>query len=437
MQQRLGPDFDAFIEALQQPAPVSIRYNPAKVKAPAGDAVPWCTWGRYLAQRPSFTLDPIFHGGGYYVQEASSMLLEQAVRQSIDLARPQVVLDLCASPGGKSTHLLSLLSADSLLVSNEAVRGRTSALLDNLESWGNGHSIVVNNDPADFGRLPGFFDVIVADAPCSGEGLFRKDVDARQEWSEHGVELCASRQRRILADAWAALRPGGVLIYSTCTYNDLENRANVDWMAAEMNARIFPLKLGPAWGVEETEGGYQCFPHKVRGEGFFVSVLKKPDEAERRLPKVKDTLRSPSSVDVEKVEGWLEHSEERFLFLHGTQLQSMAAAFRHELLACLSNLHVLRAGLRLGEVMRNKVVPDHSLALNTRRSRGRFGVVTVDKTQALSFLRREAPIFNQADTGFHVVVYEGLGLGWVNVLPGRVNNLLPSNRRVRLGDANV
>ncbi len=364
------------------------------------------------------------------------MLLEQAVRQSVDLARSQVVLDLCASPGGKSTHLLSLLSGDSLLVSNEAVRGRTSALLDNLESWGHGHSIVVNNDPADFGRMPGFFDMIVADAPCSGEGLFRKDVDARQEWSEHGVELCSQRQRRILADAFTALRPGGVLIYSTCTYNDLENRNNMQWLVSEMGCTSIHLNLDPTWGVQlsgdKSFEGYQCFPHKVRGEGFFVSVLRKPGDAPRKAPGVKDSLRSPSKADAGKVDGWLEDQEKCFLFFHGTQLQSLASKYRQELLACLNYLHVLRAGVRLGEVMRNKVVPDHSLALSTRRGK-QLGAVSVDKSQALAFLRRE-PLSLGVDPGFHVVEYEGLGLGWVNVLPGRVNNLLPSNRRVRLGD---
>ena len=194
-------------------------------------------------ERPSFTLDPSFHGGKYYVQEASSMFLEQAFCATYQFSRIALnVLDLCAAPGGKSTHLLSLMNKNSLLVSNEVIQSRAAILSENIQKWGHGNVIVTNNDPKDFQRLPGFFDVIVVDAPCSGEGLFRKDPNALKEWSEDVVALCSRRQRRILNDVWPTLKTGGLLIYSTCTYNADENEENLKWLKEEYHVESIPLK---------------------------------------------------------------------------------------------------------------------------------------------------------------------------------------------------
>ena len=256
--------------------------------------VPWNSNGYYLSARPSFTSDPVFHAGAYYVQEASSMLLEQAVRQSIDLTTPQVALDLCAAPGGKSTHLLSRLSDDSLLIANEVIRSRASVLMENIEKWGRDNVIVTNNDPADFGRLEEFFDLVLVDAPCSGEGLFRKEPEAMHEWSMKNVNLCALRQRRIISDIWLSLKPGGILIYSTCTYNDQENIGNLAWLAGQHDLTFETLMLDPAWGVTVVNQGlaigYQCFPNKVTGEGFFFSVIRKSGAHQKKKMHVKDKL---------------------------------------------------------------------------------------------------------------------------------------------------
>lgn len=216
----------------------SIRFNPSKnVYHQPGDhrlaPVPWTQNGYYLAQRPSFTFDPLFHAGVYYVQEASSMFLEQALRQTTDLSQPLKVLDLCASPGGKSTHLQSLLSPASLLVSNDVIRSRAHVLKDNIVKWGSLNVVVTNNDPADFSALENYFDVIVVDAPCSGSGLFRRDEDAIGEWSVNNVTLCTQRQQRILADAWPSLKRGGLLIYSTCSYSMEEDEDIVKWLRRE------------------------------------------------------------------------------------------------------------------------------------------------------------------------------------------------------------
>jgi 16S rRNA C967 or C1407 C5-methylase (RsmB/RsmF family) len=242
---------------------------------PGVSPVPWSLYGSYLERRPSFTFDPLFHAGCYYVQEASSMFLEQALRQTTDLAQPLNVLDLCAAPGGKTTHLQSLLSEDSLLVSNEVIRSRAAVLKQNCVKWGTQNVVITNNDPQHFNRLEGFFDVVVVDAPCSGSGLFRRDEEAIEEWSPDNVQLCCGRQKRILADVFPALKEGGVLIYSTCSYSKEENEAIADWLATELQMENLTLQTEKDWHIVETTAdktnakGYRFFPDKVKGEGFL------------------------------------------------------------------------------------------------------------------------------------------------------------------------
>jgi len=224
MRSRLGSESETFFRALGDEAVVSVRYNPLKLALPANlKAVPWCRTGAYLDQRPVFTFDPAIHAGCYYVQEASSMFLEQAVVQLKLHEKKILALDLCASPGGKTTHLASLLHPDSLILSNETIQSRLAPLKENVIKWGSGNVLVTQNDPADFASLESFFDLVVIDAPCSGEGLFRKDHDSMQQWSPQNCDLCASRQQGILKDVLPCLKPGGVLVYSTCTFNEKEN----------------------------------------------------------------------------------------------------------------------------------------------------------------------------------------------------------------------
>ena len=238
MQQQLGSDYEAFAAALATPPPVSIRLNPRK---PAVDIVgltpvPWCAEGFYLPSRPVFTLDPLFQAGAYYVQEASSMLLAEAIRQTVGKRKPYAgqaplkALDLCAAPGGKSTLLASALPPHSVLVCNEVIRSRVPVLRENIDKWGYANVVVSHHDPDDFAPLAGFFDLVMIDAPCSGEGLFRKDPKAMNEWSPEHVMLCAARQGRILAASAPLVAEDGWLIYSTCTYNDAENRQAMQWL---------------------------------------------------------------------------------------------------------------------------------------------------------------------------------------------------------------
>ena len=283
-----GFDEKSFIDVHENSRQVvSIRINPAKISAspfPESKPIPWSSTGYYLPDRPSFTLDPLLHAGAYYVQEASGMFLEQCLKQTIDLSLPLKVLDLCAAPGGKSTLIQSFLSEESLLVSNEVIKSRASILVENISKWGNENVIVTNNDPRDFSRLPEYFDVIVADAPCSGSGLFRRDVNAIDEWSIGAVESCSLRQQRILSDAYVSLKQNGVLIYSTCSYSPEENEQICDWLIRNYDVTPLKIAVNPNWNIVYTESdlraaGYRFFPDKIRGEGFFIACFRKNDGA--------------------------------------------------------------------------------------------------------------------------------------------------------------
>lgn len=432
MQDRLGAAYADFSTALHQPSPVSIRINPAKPIAVKGPSVPWCTQGNYLDERPVFTLDPALHAGAYYVQEASSMFLEQALKIT-GIEKPQRVLDLCASPGGKSAHAISMLHPDSLLVSNEAIRGRTAVLVENITKWGHPNVVVTQNDPAEFQRLPGFFDVILADAPCSGEGLFRKDPDAMLEWSLQHTGLCASRQQRIIHDVWPALKPGGYLIYSTCTYNNQENIANTERFSQELPMAFCELSPDPAWNIEVVKRGnaigYQLFPHRLRGEGFFLCIMQKT-EGKTDTHRVKVSLQSPGQQERRELGSWLNQPDRFFFFKHQETIRMIGAQQAESLQQLVNALQIVSAGTGIAEVTRNKFIPDHGLAMSVERS-GIHPVIQVDRDEAITFLRKDT-LQRTGPAGFALVEYEGLGLGWVNVLPNRLNNLYPSNWRIRM-----
>ena len=439
MQTQLGADFDAFTAALGQASPTSIRVNTGKADLPSGLAeVPWTQTGFYLPTRPSFTLDPLFHGGAYYVQEASSMFLEQALRQSVDLEEPLAVLDLCGAPGGKSTHLASFLSEGSLLVSNEVIRARAGILAENIQKWGSGNVVVTNNDPSHFQSLTGFFDVLVVDAPCSGEGMFRKDPDAIQEWSEANVKLCSERQRRILMDVWDCLKPGGVLIYSTCTYNAEENEENLAWLAQQQDVETVALELQPDWQVTQTveQGmhGYRFYPHKTQGEGFFLAVVRKTggDEAGKYRKSKRPYLVSASKQEKALVQNWLKEPKDWEIVKHQDTLRALPAAWMLELEQVYENLRVVYGGIELAEAVKNNVKPLPALALSQHLAPDAFPRAEVDLATALKFLHREDVSLEEAANGWVLVQFNGVGLGWGKKLQNRVNNHYPKEWRIRM-----
>lgn len=276
--------FERYLEAFRQEAPVSIRLNPRKtagMAVVAGERVPWCTQGYYLPTRPGFTFDPLLHAGCYYVQEASSMFLDEVLRQHLPSRDAVTALDLCAAPGGKSTLLRAALPEGSTLYSNEPMRQRAAILAENVEKWGYEGCIVTNNYPRDYRKAKMKFDVILCDVPCSGEGMFRKDEATISEWSLQNVEKCWRLQREIVADAWECLNEGGLFIYSTCTFNTKENEENVRWMLAEYDATLLPIETKAEWGITGSllEGFRQpvsrFIPGITRGEGLFMAALRK------------------------------------------------------------------------------------------------------------------------------------------------------------------
>lgn len=437
----LGDAFPRLEAALQTVPPVSIRLNrPKGTTLPdASEPVAWCESGYYLPQRLSFTFDPLFHAGAYYVQEASSMFLEQAVRAYV--SEPVKCLDLCAAPGGKSTHLLSVLPEGSLLVSNEVIRARSHILAENLCKWGNPFHIVTNNDPEEIGRLVHSFDVVVADVPCSGEGMFRKDAGSSDEWSVANVRLCASRQRRILHDVWDALKPGGLLIYSTCTYNTEENEENVHYLIEEFGAEALPIPTQAEWNLTGPlrfdHPVYRFFPHKTRGEGFFLAVLRKADgereeiRLKTKTPKEKKTS-APTLPAV--IAEWVCASHAYRTEIQNETIRLFPQAYAEAYRLIANQLRIVTAGVRLGEIKGKDLLPAHSLALSTLLNREAFPSVELDWEAAVSYLKKEAlHLPAEIAKGYVLVCYKQTPLGFVKHLGNRANNLYPAEWRIRSG----
>jgi len=427
--QVLNDEYPAFENALDTVSPTSIRLNNKTDYQPDGEKVSWCESGCYLNERPLFTADPLLHAGAYYVQEASSMFLYQAVIQYF--AKADRVLDLCAAPGGKSTLLSQSLSASSLLVSNEIVRQRAQILAENMTKWGNPNVVVTNNAAADFTQLKHYFDAIVVDAPCSGEGMFRKDANAINEWSVENVMNCVIRQREILNDVWDALKPGGVLVYSTCTYNREENEENVAWICNELGAQCIQLNNVDE-NIVATDGGYRFYPHKVRGEGFFISVIRKED-GNLQTPK----FRIQPDKNAKKIESNVLPIQiiepDIYVFYN---IDNKIIAFNNkqinELLFIRAKFNCLMAGVELFEVKGKDFIPAHQLALLKILDKSTCTNVEVDYKTAIAYLKREAISLPEANIGYLLITYKSLALGWVKNIGNRCNNLYPQHWRIRM-----
>ncbi|MCQ2312405.1 MAG: rRNA cytosine-C5-methyltransferase [Paludibacteraceae bacterium] len=436
MRAQLGPESEQLFRALETERVTSIRLNDKldTLTFPCDfDEVPWHVDGYYLNERPQFTLDPLFHAGCYYVQEASSMFVQQALDQYVD--PESVVLDLCAAPGGKSTLISQHLGEEGLLVSNEVNRQRLFILSENIQKWGNGNTVVTHNQPADFGdRCKNLFDCVLVDAPCSGEGMMRKDEQAAEEWSVKNVQMCAERQRAILMDVWDALKPGGVLIYSTCTFNQDENEDNVNWLIDCLGAEVLPLDYDPSWGIVEGTPGYHFYPHLVKGEGFYLCALRKnPDDF---TPfKIKDAKNHSTGDNPDYVRTamtWLQHPE-RWAIRQSDRFITAYSLKYKQLIDILSEkLTCIVIGFGLGEERGKNIAPQHSLAMCKDYKRGTFPEVNLTEEQALSFLRAEAlPVPAGTPMGQVALIYEDVVLGFVKNVGNRLNNHYPNEWRIR------
>lgn len=430
-------DFDRFIQSIDQVPAISLRTNPEKFRPeiPVDQQIPWCTTGVFLDERPSFTLDPVFHSGAYYVQEASSMFLEQAFRKT-EHTGTRIVLDLCAAPGGKSTHLLSLLDQNDLLVANEVIRTRVSVLNENICKWGHQNVVVSSNDPADFSSLEGLFDVILVDAPCSGEGLFRRDASAIQQWSVDTTNLCATRQRRILTDVWPSLKSGGYLIYSTCTFNPEENEENLKWLAENNEVESIRIPIQESWGIEEMEinglFGYRFLPHKVKGEGFFLTLIRKKNGNDfYPISKKAKTRLEKMPKQFAEIRNWLTTSNSEF-FAKSEFLIAFPENKIQVLNALSEQLRVISFGLPVAQFKKNDLLPEHTFALSIDRNPNIFESVELDLHDALLFLKKEEIRINSATKGWLLVQYQGVPLGFVKNLGNRANNYFPKEWRIRM-----
>jgi 16S rRNA C967 or C1407 C5-methylase (RsmB/RsmF family)/NOL1/NOP2/fmu family ribosome biogenesis protein len=414
----------------------SVRLNTRKLLKPTDLLFPlagkvlWSTDGYYLSERPSFTFDPLFHAGLYYVQEASSMFLEQALKQVINLSASLKVLDLCAAPGGKSALIQSLISKESLLVSNEVIKARASVLEENMVKWGAENVVITNNDPSHFGRLTNYFDVIVIDAPCSGSGLFRRDADAIQHWSENAVQLCSQRQQRIIADAWPALKQNGFLIYSTCSYSKEENEDILNWLIKEDKAEIKNLSLDNNWGIIESDGGYRFYPYKLKGEGFFITVVQKMEETIGEFIKPRKTKQEKiTKQETLLMEPWLRSGKNIEMFKQGDMVLALPQSVFTELPVLQAALYIKKAGVIIGKPVAKDIVPHHELSMSDLKNTS-IATVELSYEEAIRYLRRDELSFSQVAKGWALATYKHYALGWMKVLPNRVNNYYPASWRI-------
>jgi len=427
----LGDDYLELEKALESTPSISIRVNNKMNYVPSEEQVTWCENGYYLKERPLFTADPFLHAGIYYVQEASSMFLSQVVKQHFPDAK--TVLDLCAAPGGKSTLLTQTLPETSLLVSNEIIRSRAYILTENLIKWGNPNVVVTNNEPTDFDKLPGFFDAIVVDAPCSGEGMFRKDAGAIQEWSEYNVKLCASRQREILSNIWDSLKTDGILVYSTCTFNREENEDNVSWICKELGADLLRVDLHGNEDITTTDFGYRFYPHKTKGEGFFITVLQKKSDQNRSLKiKKRDTkeMKSVSINDFSTIS--LAKNKNWEIILENNRITAYDKNRITDYLFLNNHFKCLNSGLFLGEMKGSDFIPSINIALSKELDKQSVETVEVDYNTAIAYLKKETIHLPDSKRGYVLICYKGQSLGWVKNLGNRCNNMYPQEWRIRM-----
>ncbi len=485
IREQFPEEYPEFLLALDVPPATSIRLNPHKWKwlvaqsdfpnktpdaikhitGTNASPVPWTQNGWFLRDRPSFTLDPLFHAGCYYVQEAGSMVLEHVLSLPELRENSDLILDSCAAPGGKST-LIAAMFPKSLIVANEVIRSRIPALLENCTKWGTGNLVVTQSDPVRFTALEAFFDLAVVDAPCSGEGLFRKNPPSRMEWSPDNAHHCALRQRTILMDTWKAIRPGGHLIYTTCTFNPEENEHNVAWLLEQTDGDCVPVPGGMMREIRVGNvTGYGLYPHRSQGEGFFLSVIRKPAPDGNLLPR-RPYIRAkhiiePEPFALKKTSEWLTTKTPMAPLNHptgapsnsqpGISADSAASTdsdfrqfqIRDRLFRIRSNhwnsLHILSsqlpvryAGTEIAGIIRDDVRPAAAAALDMHLNCRHFPKIACTRDDALRFLRRESlPVPESADTGWHLATFHSIPLGWLKNIGRRMNNYHPKEWRIR------
>jgi len=424
MRAQLGNEFDQFAKALDSESPVSVRLNHQKIPTSLPlKPVTWCSSAYYLEQRPVFSSDPLWHNGSYYVQEASSMMVEAAfLKAKSILNRPLKVLDLCAAPGGKSTLLANLLGEDDVLVANEVIRTRVPVLFENLCKNGYPNTIITNVDSADFEKSGAIFDVVLVDAPCSGEGLFRKDADATAEWTTENVTTCELRQKRILESISQCIKPGGFIIYSTCTYNPGENQNQVNLLES-LNFK--PVEFQLTDGAHST---FQCYPHKIEGEGFFIALMQNmgSQTATQRLSKhqLKSIKPDPAWKDL------LYHAGDFYDFKG--QILAIAPEVFEFFTEHLSALHIYSIGIQIGTQKDKLLTLSPYLPFAANLNRAAFETYELDQIQALNYLFKNAiNIPASSKKGYVLLTFKNHVIGLGKFAGNRINNLFPAEWKLR------
>jgi len=421
-----SPFGEQLIHALDQPSPISIRINPLKASAKDTSAmrpVSWCTMGYYLEERPSFTLDPSYHAGVYYAQEAASMVLSDLIKH-LDLPEGTRVLDLCAAPGGKTSAMLDALPSNSVVLANEINRHRSNILAENIGKWGVYNILISNDSPEAFSDLVDCFDVVLVDAPCSGEGMFRKDKNARSEWKPDSPAFCAARQTEILSHVVQSLKPGGYLIYSTCTFNQLENEDQITHLLADGSFELVSWDVPSACVAGRNNLGHYFLPGVTDSEGLYIAVLRKkgtliPSEEYELGPVSKD---APFGII---------HSENHVLIEERTGMHLLSKGAISLLKSIDSPLRIIKKGVKIAEQSPKGWIPYHELALIPSVS-SNIKAIELNEREALQYLRGETFPVQAQESGFYMVTYNQMGIGFVKHLGNRFNNLYPKEWRIRM-----
>lgn len=419
----LGDEFDAFLSSYNEPPCVGIRVNP--LKKPLSDftagleRVPWCADGFYADKTTLSGKHPLHFAGAFYFQEPSAM----AAAASIPINEGDAVLDLCAAPGGKATQAGAALGGTGLLVANEIVPRRADILAENIERMGIANAVVTNESPGRLAeKFSECFDKIIVDAPCGGEGMFRRDERAVTEWSAEHSRSCAERQKNILSSAVKLLKNGGMLLYSTCTFAEEENEDNVRYLINEHGMTLLNIALdGVSRGINMAEA-IRIYPHKSRGEGHFAALLQKNYGGENPLPQPKRTAAADAAMEMyRKFE-----SEALNVRLEGTPCLFGDRLFLAHTDA--DRLKTPRPGLLLGECKKNRFEPSHALA-SSLKIQDFKRTLSVGDDKAASYLRGET--LELCENGFAAVTYDGLPLGWGKASGGILKNRLPKGLRLR------
>lgn len=441
MRKQLGAEeAERLFDALDGVSPVAIRLNPFKCGEEGvwsnGEQVAWSRYGRKLKERPLFTLDTAFHAGAYYVQEAASQFIDHILsNEEMEGCR---VLDMCAAPGGKTTIYSTAVGESGLVVANEYVRSRANVLADNVRKWGIGNVLVTNNSPEHLAQFEGWFDVVAVDAPCSGEGMFRKEEVAREDWSNEAVKMCVARQMSIVREAWRALRDGGLFIYSTCTFNDEEDEGVLRSFIEEMGEVFTPsenVETDDEWGVVRGEVGafqtFRFFPHKTDSEGLFVAVARKAESTPQRTPKArKKVMQEVDKSSRKELERWLQ-SPDNYTF---AVVADVVYAYRKEqfraVQALSEGLTAIYSGVAMGQIFKGKLKPDWALSQFVGLERTAVVVEELDETRALDYLRKHDISVGEMREGINLVTHCGRALGFAKRVGARCNNLYPNSLKI-------